>query len=52
MFASSKAVTFIYVRVRGAQKLRRKNIWLAEKYYKFGWDLASRKKIWRRHGAG
>jgi len=28
-----------------APKLRRRNIWLAEKYYKFGWNLASRKKI-------
>jgi len=37
-------VTLIYVRVRGAPKLRRKNIRLAEKYYKFGFDSAIRKK--------
>jgi len=38
-------VTLVYVRVRGAPKLRRKNIWLVEKYYKFGWNSASHKKI-------
>jgi len=31
--------------------LPRKNIRLAEKYFKFGWDLASRKEIRRRRGA-
>jgi len=30
--------------VCGAPKLCQKNIRLAEKYYKFGWDSASRKK--------
>jgi len=30
--------------VRGVPKLRRRNIRLAEKYYKFDWDSARRKK--------
>jgi len=38
-------VALIYVRVRGAPKLRRKNIQLAKKYYKLGWNLVSHKKF-------
>ena len=47
-FVWSKPVTLIYIRVSGAPKLHWKNIRLAVKYYKFGWDSASRKKIRRR----
>jgi len=34
-----------------APEVRRRNIRLAEKYYKFGCDLASPPKIWRLRGA-
>jgi len=45
----------VILRVRGAvrQNCAEKNIRLAEKYYKFGWDLASRKKkLAAARGAG
>jgi len=36
------------LRMRNAPKLRLKNFRLAKKYYKFGWDSASRQKFAER----